>query len=86
MNYSQRILNSLLGLSLGVTIALPALAQMPHGSTTKSSAPATQQFQRIEQPLWTKLLVAGAGMGLVGLELWWFVWSQPEAHRSEPMD
>lgn len=33
----------------------------------------TGKFQKIEQPKSLKILVALAGLGLIGLELWWFM-------------
>lgn len=37
---------------------------------------AKEAFQKIEQPLTVKMLVTAGGVGLMGLELWWFLWSQ----------
>jgi len=37
---------------------------------------STRQFRRIEQPLGLKTLVTLGGLGLIGLELWWFLFSQ----------
>jgi plastocyanin domain-containing protein len=31
------------------------------------------QFQRLEQPLQNKVAVTIGGLGLIGLELWWFL-------------
>jgi plastocyanin domain-containing protein len=53
----------LLGLASG-----GAAAEMP-----MEHAQPTQQFRRIEQPLSLKVGVTLAGVGLVGLELWWFL-------------
>lgn len=58
--------------SISLTLALINGSPAPTHSDTKVST-ATGQFQRIEQPLWSKLAVTGAGVGLVGLELWWFL-------------
>lgn len=54
----------LLGLAAGV-----AVAEMP----MEHAPQPTQQFRRIEQPLSLKVGVTLAGVGLVGLELWWFL-------------
>jgi plastocyanin domain-containing protein len=83
MKYAPIILSNLIGLSLGITSGSLALAQMSHNMATEPPVSTEQQFQRIEQPLWTKLVVAGVGMGLIGLELWWFVLSQPTAQQSK---
>ncbi|HEY9762678.1 MAG TPA: cupredoxin domain-containing protein [Trichocoleus sp.] len=39
-------------------------------------------FQPIEQPLPIKLAVTAGGLGLMGLELWWFLFSRPQARRA----
>lgn len=57
-----------LGLSLGVATS----------STVAQIHAPTSQFQRIEQPLWVKGTVTAAGLGLIGLELWWFLGSKPK--------
>jgi plastocyanin domain-containing protein len=41
------------------------------------------QFQQIEQPFATKAIVTIAGIGLMGLELWWFLGNKPQA-KPEP--
>lgn len=46
-------------------------------SAAAPKAEADSQFQMIEQPLPWKIAVTMGGLGLIGLELWWFVWSQP---------
>jgi len=35
------------------------------------------EFQRIDQPISTKIAVTLGGLGLIGLELWWFLLSKP---------
>lgn len=37
------------------------------------------QFSRIEQPLVNKIAVTLGGLGLIGLELWWFLLSKPKS-------
>lgn len=51
-----------------------ALAQMPHEMPS-----GQQQFQWIEQPLWVKGAVTAGGLGLIGLELWWFLLYKPKS-------
>ncbi|MBE9112403.1 cupredoxin domain-containing protein [Nodosilinea sp. LEGE 07298] len=77
------ILTSLasLGLAIGLTTGTPA--QMPHDDNMTEP---TGQFQRIEQPLWSKVAVTGAGLGLIGLELWWFLLSKPRSRRASATD
>ena len=52
----------------------------PACTRTKMELPAsaekqTSQFQKIEQPIGLKLAVALGGLGLIGAELWWFMFS-----------
>jgi plastocyanin domain-containing protein len=80
-------LNSLatltLALSLSLSLASGSFAQINHEATVPS---ATSQFQRLEQPLWAKVAVTSAGLGLIGLELWWFLLSQPRSGQARPRD
>ncbi len=69
-----------LGFLLSVT-ANVALAQMPHGMSPNSSEEQTAQFRRIEQPLGLKIGVTVGGIALIGLELWWFLWSKTKAEE-----
>ncbi|WP_346291381.1 hypothetical protein [Sphaerothrix gracilis] len=62
---------SLLSLSLLLGTVVPAPAKM--------AEPATGEFRQIEQPLGLKLGVTAAGVGLIGLELWWFLFSKGKA-------
>jgi plastocyanin domain-containing protein len=64
---------TLLGLLLSITF--PAAAQM-HDSTS------THQFAQINQPIALKLGVTLGGLALIGLELWWFLLSRPQAQPS----
>ena len=66
-----------LGLFLG-TISGGQAAQMP-----VDHSPSTAQFRRIEQPLGIEVLVTLGGLGLIGLELWWFLFSQRQARQVE---
>jgi plastocyanin domain-containing protein len=50
----------------------PSMHSMPHSSAHPS------QFQQIDQPLTNKILVTLIGLGLMGLELWWFLLSKPK--------
>jgi plastocyanin domain-containing protein len=79
MNQSM-ILSGIVGVSvlLGVTSDV-ALAQM---SDQMQPTQPTGEFQRIEQPLWIKAAVTAGGLGLIGLELWWFILSKPKSRRA----
>ena len=68
------LLSSLTGIILGLTTMLPVTA-----SETKSN----QGFEKLEQPLIVKLLVSASGVGLIGLELWWFLLSEKTAKKAD---
>jgi plastocyanin domain-containing protein len=72
-------LTSLASLTLALSLASGTPAQMNHDGMAPTS---TGQFQRIEQPLWSKVAVTGAGLGLIGLELWWFLLSKPKSRQA----
>ncbi|MGH2415071.1 MAG: cupredoxin domain-containing protein, partial [Microcystaceae cyanobacterium] len=67
------------GLFLGLSSSV-ALAQIPR----KMPEPGqTHQFRRIEQPLGLKIGVVAGGAVLIGLELWWFLFSKQQAQKAE---
>ncbi len=67
--FSQKTLwGSLIALVLLTGTSGVTLAEM-----SAHSLEQTSQFQRIEQPLGLKVGVAIAGLALIGLELWWFL-------------
>jgi plastocyanin domain-containing protein len=69
-----------IGLLIGVTSGTVA-AQMP--SEMPAHQPeTTHQFRAIEQPLWLKGTVTVAGLALIGLEVWWFLCSQPTSSQA----
>ena len=41
----------------------------------------TQQFQKIEQPLALKAGVTLVGLGVISLELWWFLFSKNKGKK-----
>jgi plastocyanin domain-containing protein len=51
--------------------------KMPHNKNSQ-----TTEFQRIEQPLWVKAAVTTGGLGLIGLNLWWFLLSKPKFQKA----
>lgn len=71
-----------LGLVLGMASGR-AVAQMPHEGMQPSDTEQTSQFQRIQQPLWLKSAVTIGGLGLIGLELWWFLLSKPRSQKAK---
>ena len=46
-----------------------------------SKGEQTSQFQKIEQPLSLKLAVAAGGLGLIGAQLWWFIFSKTKSQK-----
>jgi plastocyanin domain-containing protein len=70
-----------LGLVLGIASGA-AVAPMPREGMQRSETERTTQFRRIEQPLWLKGAVTAGGLGLIGLELWWFLFSQPKSRQA----
>jgi plastocyanin domain-containing protein len=71
-----------LGLVFGVT-SNKTVAQMSHEQMQPSQTKQTSQFRRIEQPLWAKAAVTAGGLGLIGLELWWFLLSKPKSQKAQ---
>jgi len=67
------------GVLLGI-ITDAAIAQM--SSMEMQPTQQTGEFQRIEQPLWIKGAVTTGGLGLIGLELWWFILSKPKSRQA----
>ena len=68
------------GFLLGI-ISGAIAAEMPESHSTDSTHKTTQ-FQRIEQPLSNKIAVTLGGLGLIGLELWWFLLSKPKSQNA----
>ena len=82
LRYRKFTLSSLATLGLLIAMATASPAQTTHDATAESGS----GFRRIEQPLWTKALVTTGGLGLIGLELWWFVLSQPKTGKAKNQD
>lgn len=64
----------------GVVFSPDAPAQMPHETVPLERS---GEFQRIEQPFWLKGVVTLGGLGLIGLEIWWFLGSKPRARQAK---
>ncbi|PLZ09940.1 hypothetical protein [Fischerella thermalis] len=71
-----------LGLVFGVA-SNKTVAQMSHEQMQPSQTKQTSQFRRIEQPLWAKAAVTAGGLGLIRLELWWFLLSKPKSQKAQ---
>lgn len=69
------------GMLLGV-VSGGAFAQTPHDEHHTEQTEQTGEFQRIDQPLWLKGAVTAGGLGLIGLELWWFLLSKPKSRKA----
>lgn len=67
-------LSSLTGIIFSLMMMFPVTA-----AETESNL----SFERLEQPLMVKLLVSAGGVGLIGLELWWFLFSEKTAKKAE---
>ena len=64
-------------LTTGALLGSPAQAQL-----TGTNA---DEFRRIQQPLVTSAAVSMAGLGIIGLELWWFMFSKPKTKSEETL-
>jgi hypothetical protein len=71
----------LIGLGLFLALASSNLAAT---SMPDRAAMASHGFPAIEQPLAVKIAVTLAGAALIGLELWWFLWSKTQTHSTKP--
>ncbi|BBA79876.1 hypothetical protein RGRSB_1446 [cyanobacterium endosymbiont of Rhopalodia gibberula] len=40
------------------------------------------QFSHLEQPLTLKILVTLGGAGLIGIEIWWFLFSRTKSQKN----
>ena len=79
-----RIYGSLAG--LGFLLALTPKIVLAEVKMPVSAGEQTSQFQKIEQPLSLKVAVALGGLGLIGAELWWFMFSGPSFEVSRNAD
>ncbi len=59
-----------------------SLLLIPHAASAQISQVDTGEFRQIEQPLGLKVGVAAAGLGLIGIELWWFLLSKTKAQSA----
>ncbi|MBF2056591.1 MAG: cupredoxin domain-containing protein [Cyanobacterium sp. T60_A2020_053] len=63
-------------LSLGLTLGIASFSQAKTPTSSNNN-----QFTRIEQPLSLKLLITLGGFGLIGVELWWFLFKQTKSQE-----
>jgi plastocyanin domain-containing protein len=57
-------------------------ATAPISHAKIKSTESNSQFSRLEQPLALKLLVTLGGLGLIGAEVWWFLFSQTKSQQA----
>ncbi|MGK7954011.1 MAG: hypothetical protein AB4063_01890 [Crocosphaera sp.] len=69
MKLNKLIFMTVLSLSLLLGTEQISTAQM-------NMNPSDHQLVRIKQPLSLKILVTLGGLGLIGAEIWWFLFSQ----------
>lgn len=70
-----------LGFLLGVisgSISGAIATEIPPNHPMKESSIPTE-FRSIKQPLTNQIAVTVFGLGLIGLEIWWFVLSKPKS-------
>ena len=80
----QLVLITLIGLGLLAGLTSHALASAnPHLSNISAQ---NTIVQTIQQPFWTKAVVTSVGIGLIGLEFWWFLWSKPQSRQASVND
>ncbi len=74
----NQIWSSLISLGLLLGVAQIAAAEMP-----ETESESTSQFRRLEQPLPLKVGVTLGGLALIGVELWWFLFSKSKAQSAQ---
>jgi plastocyanin domain-containing protein len=77
MAMQRKVWTSLLSIGLLLGTGASAIA------TPEQPASHTKQFQPMQQPLSWKIGVTLGGLGLIGLELWWFLLSKTKAKKAE---
>ncbi|NJK52870.1 MAG: hypothetical protein HC936_08655 [Leptolyngbyaceae cyanobacterium SU_3_3] len=72
-----KLIGSLAGIGLFLGIVSGSVAaEMP-----KPHSASQGKFEQVEQSLEIKVGVAAGGLFLIGLELWWFLWSKLKHDR-----
>lgn len=65
----------------GSIISLGLLLGMMGVQAAEIQATSGHQFRGIEQPLSLKIAVTVGGLALIGLELWWFLFSKTKRNK-----
>ena len=68
---------------IGLVVLIFTASAGPAVSMSSDHSMTNPQFRSVEQPLALKAIVTLGGLGLIGLELWWFLWSQPKTQNSK---
>jgi plastocyanin domain-containing protein len=71
----------LIGSLAGIGLLLGIVSGVVAAEMSQSHSAPQGKFEQIEQPLQIKVGVAVGGLFLIGLELWWFLWSKPKHDR-----
>ena len=79
MLYRMKIYGGLLGLGFFLALTPNVTLAQKEAEMPTFAEKQTSQFQKIEQPLSLKLAVAIGGLGLIGAELWWFMFSKSKS-------
>lgn len=75
-------LGTLIGLNFLFATTSGAFAiEMPTNNNAELHSSQSLQFRYIEQPLGHKVAVTLSGLGLIGLEVWWFLLSKPKSQK-----
>lgn len=83
MSNKNKIYGSLAGLGFFLTLTPNIALAQKKVEMPASAGEQTSQFQKIEQPLSLKLAVALGGVGLIGAELWWFMFSKTKSQKAQ---
>ncbi|MGG6264347.1 cupredoxin domain-containing protein [Leptolyngbya sp. AN10] len=83
MTRKHWMIGSLAGFGLVLGVSSTSIAQMPHDEMQPSGTAQTTSFRRIDQPLWLKSAVTAGGIGLIGVELWWFLFSKSKSRKAD---
>lgn len=67
-------------ISLVLSIVMATSSQ---ARPSESHAETSNHFRQIEQPLPIKVAVTVGGVALIGLELWWFLFSKSKAKKAQ---
>ena len=76
-----KMIGSLAGLSF--FLALTPNVTLAEMEMPASAEKQTSQFQKIDQPIGLKLAVALGSLGLIGAELWWFMFSKTKSQKAQ---